>query len=201
MRTNTPLIQKDVENLTQTTVNSILTGPCRPPYLCDFIWNVQALNRAGKPMGNNNGTSEPYTFSAKEENKCPSHTLPEDKKEIRPADAKAITFKWANNATPGQAAMYRLKVWQLMQGQNGTQAMRSNNPVVTREVRNVNEISISSIYTGPCRPPYLCDYIWAVEMMDASGQVTCTSEPTLNVRSMHCLKTKKNFVWQMPNKE
>jgi hypothetical protein len=53
---------KDVDNLTQATVSGILTGPCKPPYLCDFIWSVQALNRNGKPMGNNDGTSEPYTF-------------------------------------------------------------------------------------------------------------------------------------------
>ncbi len=301
LRTNTPLIQKDVDNLTQTTVNSILTGPCKPPYLCDFIWNVQALNRAGKPMGNNNGTSEPYTFSATEEKrkgpdnvfpedkkefkpdevkqsvtfrwttlvpkpkepvtyilrvwqlmqgqngtqattsnqpivtkevtdlnqvtvsgiytgpckppylcdfiwnvqavtrdgtpggiseptvfkvteeagKCPANTLPEDKKKISSAEAKqAITFKWTKTATPGEAPTYRIKVWQLMQGQNGTQAMRSNPPIVTKEVRNVNEVSVSGIYTGPCKPPYLCDFIWAVEVMDASGRITCTGEPT-----------------------
>jgi hypothetical protein len=62
MRTNSPIISKDLDNLTQATVNGILTGPCKPPYLCDFIWAVQALDRSGKPMGNNNGTSEPFTF-------------------------------------------------------------------------------------------------------------------------------------------
>lgn len=62
MRSNQPLVTKDVDNLTQATVNNLYTGPCKPPYLCDFIWNVQALNRNGKPMGNNNGTSEPFNF-------------------------------------------------------------------------------------------------------------------------------------------
>lgn len=62
MKASQPIITKDVENLTQANVNGILTGPCKPPYLCDFIWTVQALNREGKPIGNNNGTSEPYTF-------------------------------------------------------------------------------------------------------------------------------------------
>lgn len=62
MRTNQPIVTKDVDNLTQATVNGIYTGPCKPPYLCDFIWNVQALNRNGKPIGSNDGTSEPYTF-------------------------------------------------------------------------------------------------------------------------------------------
>lgn len=33
----------------------------------------------------------------------------------------------------------RLKVWQLMQGQNGTQAMRSNKPIVTKDVDNITQ--------------------------------------------------------------
>jgi hypothetical protein len=63
MRSNQPIVEKDVANITQTTITNLYTGPCKPPYLCDFIWNVQALNKEGKPMGNNNGTSEPYSFS------------------------------------------------------------------------------------------------------------------------------------------
>ncbi len=64
MQINQPLITKDVDNITQTVVNNIVGGPCLPPYLCDFIWNVQALNREGKPIGENNGTSKPFVFSA-----------------------------------------------------------------------------------------------------------------------------------------
>ena len=62
MKANNPILSKDVNNMTQAAVTNLLTGPCKPPYLCDFIWNVQAVNRDGKPMGNNNGNSEPYTF-------------------------------------------------------------------------------------------------------------------------------------------
>jgi hypothetical protein len=62
LRTNAPIITREVNNLTQATVNGLLTGPCKPPYLCEFTWNVQAVDRSGKPIGNNNGTSEPFTF-------------------------------------------------------------------------------------------------------------------------------------------
>jgi len=68
MKANQPLIDKEVREITQTTVSSILTGPCKPPYLCDFIWNIQAVNREGKPMGRNNGNSEPYTFKVLDDN-------------------------------------------------------------------------------------------------------------------------------------
>jgi hypothetical protein len=66
MRSNQPIVEKDVANITQTTITNLYTGPCKPPYLCDFIWNVQALNKEGKPMGRNNGLSEAWSFSAKQ---------------------------------------------------------------------------------------------------------------------------------------
>lgn len=62
MKVNSPIISKDVDNITQAIVTNLYTGPCKPPYMCDFIWSVQALNKEGKPMGRNEGTSEPYTF-------------------------------------------------------------------------------------------------------------------------------------------
>ena len=70
MQANQPIVTRDIDNITQAIVtgSSIYTGPCRPPYLCDFIWNVQALNREGKPMGRNNGTSEPFTFKIADDN-------------------------------------------------------------------------------------------------------------------------------------
>ncbi len=153
------------------------TGPCKPPYLCDFVWNVQAKTREGTIVG----TSEPTVFSVKEETgKCPANTFPEDKKRLDLEEVKrSITFKWTKMETPGESSAYRLKVWQLIQGQNGTQAMKSNTPIVTKEVRNANEITVNGILTGPCKPPYLCDFIWAVEKISASGQVTCSSQPTM----------------------
>ncbi len=65
MKVNQPLITKDVDNITQAVVNNLVGGPCLPPYMCDFIWNVQALNREGKPIGENNGTGKPFQFSAR----------------------------------------------------------------------------------------------------------------------------------------
>jgi hypothetical protein len=185
MRTNQPIVTKDVDNITQAAINSIITGPCKPPYLCDFIWNVQALNRNGKPMGNNNGTSEPYTFSAAEEKtKGPENVFPENEKKFNPADVKqAVTFRWTPIAPKLQEPVtYRLKVWQLMQGQSGSQAMRTNQPIVTKDADNITEATVSGIYTGPCRPPYLCDYIWIVEASSqqagAAPKIIGTSEPT-----------------------
>ncbi len=186
MRTNQPIVTKDVDNITQAVVNGIYTGPCRPPYLCDFVWQVQAMNKDAKPIGRNNGNSEPYTFSAKQsESGELKNVFPEDNKKISASDAqKPITFRWtAIVPKPREPVTYRLKVWQLMQGQNGTQAMRTNKPIVTKEVDNITEATVSGIYTGPCRPPYLCDYIWMVEAVTkqagAAQQVIGSSSATM----------------------
>jgi len=48
---NQPLITKDVDNLTQTSIDNLITVPCLPPYSCDFVWNVQAFNKEGKLIG------------------------------------------------------------------------------------------------------------------------------------------------------
>lgn len=63
MNTNQPIVTKDVDNLTQTIMTNLLTAPCSLPNLCEFIWNVQAMDRDGKPIGGNKGNSSPHTFS------------------------------------------------------------------------------------------------------------------------------------------
>ena len=178
MRTNQPIIVKDVDNITQAVVTGIYTGPCKPPYMCDFVWQVQAVDREDHPIGSNEGKSEVWTFKVTEQKAdCPSNISPENNKHFSEAEAKQpMQFKWTNAATPGATAMYRLKVWQLMQGQNAAQAMRANKPVVTKEVTGLTETTVTGVITGPCKPPYMCDFIWAVEMLDANGKVSCTSE-------------------------
>lgn len=58
MRSNQPIVNKDVDNITQATATNIYTGPCRPPYLCDFIWSVSTV-QGGKITSE----SSPSSFS------------------------------------------------------------------------------------------------------------------------------------------
>ena len=181
MRSNQPVVSKDVDNLTQAVVSGLYNGPCKPPYLCDFIWNVQAVNREGKPMGRNNGTSEPYTFSIKEQDeteiKPPVNTFPTNNASISSEEAKrSITFKWKPVEPKQLGLKYRLRVWQLMQGQNGTQAINKNTPVYTLDVDAdgtydplTDGLFILKFYNGPCKPPYLCDFVWNVQALNKEG--------------------------------
>ena len=176
MRSNQPIITKDVDNITQAVVSNLYTGPCKPPYMCEFIWQVQALNKDGKPIGRNEGNSEPYTFKVESketsESTPPKLTAPENgKKFIAKSMSAPALFRWTPIVPkPQEPVTYRLKVWQLMQGQNGTQAMKQNKPFVTKDVTDITEAAISNLYTGPCKPPYMCEFIWSVQALNKEGK-------------------------------
>jgi hypothetical protein len=101
----------------------------------------------------------------------PENVAPINGKSFSADEAQSpITFRWTPVVPkPQQPVTYRLRVWQLMQGQNSTEAMKTNQPIVTKDVDNITQAVIPGIYTGPCRPPYLCDYVWTVQAMDRNG--------------------------------
>ncbi|MEP7237699.1 MAG: hypothetical protein ABI685_07540 [Ferruginibacter sp.] len=87
--------------------------------------------------------------------------------------SKPVLFRWtAMVPKPKETVTYRLKVWQLMQGQNGVEAMRINQPIITKDVYSITQAAISNLYTGPCKPPYLCDFVWSVEVFSGDEPVT-----------------------------
>ena len=196
MKSNQPNIEKEVRDLNQTIVTGVVTGPCRPPYMCDFVWDVQALNKDGKPMGNNNGYSELFHFSAQQTGsiKAPVNLLPENNKSIPIGEAmKSVQFKWKPvDPNPNGPITYRLRVWQLMQGQQPQTAMRSNQPIVTKDIINHTELTVTGVITGPCRPPYMCDYVWDVQALNSQGQPVGenngTSEPTVFLVSQYIIQ-------------
>jgi hypothetical protein len=111
---------------------------------------------------------------------APKNVLPQNGKSFSADEAShPITFRWTPIVPKPQQVIYRLKVWQLMQGQNSTEAMRTNQPIVVKDVDNITETTVAGIYTGPCRPPYLCDFIWAVQAIDQNGNPIGTSNPTV----------------------
>ena len=111
---------------------------------------------------------------------APQNVAPINGKSFSADEAsQPIAFRWTPVVPKPQSVIYRLKVWQLMQGQSGSQAMRTNQPIVTKDVDNITQTTVVGIYTGPCRPPYLCDFIWTVEAIDSNGNLIGTSNPTV----------------------
>jgi hypothetical protein len=128
---------------------------------------------------------KPFTIAdAKEQTYSPpNNIMPTDKKTLTETEAKVLTLRWTPIVPkPKDPVTYRLKVWQLMQGQTGVQAMRTNAPIAEKEVTNITQAVLSNIYTGPCKPPYLCDYVWNVEATKTNplGEIVMLgkSEPT-----------------------
>ncbi len=98
----------------------------------------------------------------------PTLIVPENGKVFPEKDLlKPVMFRWTTLVPkPREAVTYRLKVWQLMQGQNGTQAMKANQPIITKDVANITQAVVTNIITGPCKPPYLCDFTWSIQALD-----------------------------------
>jgi hypothetical protein len=106
--------------------------------------------------------------------------LSEAQAEFKLDAVQSVTFRWVAAPKSEVAVSYRLRVWQLMQGQNAATAMKENQPIVTREVAGT-EVTVSDIYTGPCRPPYLCDFVWSADVVSKEGTGTPSASGSLEV--------------------
>jgi hypothetical protein len=130
-------------------------------------------------------TKDDEVIATTEQVLAPQNQSPANGKSFSADEAsQPITFRWTPIVPkPQEPVTYRLKVWQLMQGQNGTQAMRTNQPIVMKDVADITEATVQGIYTGPCKPPYLCDFIWTVQAIDSNeipiGNNNGTSEPSI----------------------
>jgi hypothetical protein len=185
MRTNQPIVTKDVDNITQAIITNLNAEPCMLPRLCSYVWNVQAMDKDGKAIGGNNGMSEPSTF--KVENKTIEEPVQIDN--VIPANNAKVNadtpmlFRWTPVVPkPKEPVTYRLRVWQLMQGQSGAQAMRTNKPIVTKDVADITETLVERraiCNRLPC--PYE-NLVWSVEAskINKMGEVEVlgSSEPS-----------------------
>ncbi len=84
---------------------------------------------------------------------------------------KPVTFRWTPVIPkPEDPVAYRLSVWQLMQGQTGPQAIKANKPIITKDVDSITQAVLTNLATGPCKPPYLCDFVWSVQALNREGK-------------------------------
>jgi hypothetical protein len=81
-----------------------------------------------------------------------------------------LLFRWTPVAArANEAVTYRLKVWQLKEGQTNAQVMQTK-PLLTKDVQNVAEATVTNLVTNPCKPPYTCTFIWQVEALDKNAR-------------------------------
>jgi hypothetical protein len=103
---------------------------------------------------------------------APQNISPTNEKQFKESDIKVpFTFRWAPVLPkPKDPVMYKLRVWQLMQGQTGMQATKTNDPIIEKEISNINQAIVANLITGPCQPPYLCEFVWNVQALDKEGK-------------------------------
>lgn len=117
--------------------------------------------------------TKPFTIgSTTQAYQPPQNIQPANAASITAANiTKPITFRWTPVIpTPQGPVTYRLKIWQLQTGQTGTQAKIQNQPLVTKDVNSITQTVITNLVTGPCQPPYLCDFVWTVQALNPQGQ-------------------------------
>jgi len=89
---------------------------------------------------------------------------------IIPRDSD-VEFRWTPVIPkPSNPVTYRIKVWQLMEGQNGPQALKVNQPIITKDVDNLTQIVVNKLITSPCAPPNTCSFIWNVQALGREGK-------------------------------
>ena len=134
-------------------------------------------------FGSRQGAVTPFS-----EESCKSFTIPSAEQQayqgpqaLSPANGTAIsekdakmpiTFRWTPVVPrPKDPVTYKLSVWQLLQGQNGTQAQKANQPILSKDFVNLNQTAINNLIIGPCKPPYLCDFVWNVQALNREGKL------------------------------
>ena len=182
LSTASPMGSFDVKTFTTGELSSML-GNC--PILKEGSYQICVQFFGPDRLAISNEQCKEFRVeTAKAEDFAPPTLItPENEKRISKKDLlNPILFRWTPLVPkPKEPVTYRLKVWQLMQGQNGAQAMRSNAPLITKDVQNVTQAMVSNLLNGPCKPPYLCDFIWQVQALTKEekpiGRNNGNSEP------------------------
>lgn len=122
-RSSEPFITKDVKDAFQAIIQLRQPLPNR-----NLVWNVQALNRDGKPVGENNGISATFTIIINPVNDPPSIiTLISPANLSSVAAGEAPRFNWQHKNHP-TGSVYRIKIVEILSDQSPEEAYRGNKP-------------------------------------------------------------------------
>ncbi|MFI5133530.1 MAG: hypothetical protein ACHQEB_04295, partial [Chitinophagales bacterium] len=96
----------------------------------------------------------------------PQLILPADKSALLPAQAKTIQFRWTPvSPAPTGIVTYKLQVFEVMNGQYPEQAVRSNQPILEKELPGATQfIWIPQNDIQPIQ------YVWTVQALDREGR-------------------------------
>ena len=124
-----------------------------------------------------------FTVKDKEVNNFdpPKNISPVNEKKFTDVETKVpITFRWTIPLPiPTTPITYRLKVWQLMQGQNGAAAIKTNQPIIDENIKDQTQFLYKKGWNGIITTTTKASFIWAVEVINSQGNKLTSSEPTV----------------------
>jgi alpha-tubulin suppressor-like RCC1 family protein len=111
---------------------------------------------------------KPFTIADKKDKPTytpPTNISPANDKVLAEKEAKTpLTFRWTPIVPkPKEQISYKLKVWQLMKGQNATTALKANRPVVEKEVKEITQYVKPNLMGDIEMLENKADLVWRVE--------------------------------------
>lgn len=121
--------------------------------------------QSGKSVGTSGTVCKVFTIVAYQ---APTLINPTNKEIIKGAAIKGIVFRWSPVIpSPKAIVTYRLQVWEVLEGQNSMTALRSNQPIVEKDLKGMLQtqwpIDFSLPDTGKT-------YVWTITPLDDEGR-------------------------------
>jgi hypothetical protein len=117
--------------------------------------------KSGKPVGTSGTVCNVFTIVAYQ---APTLISPTNKEVIKGAAIKGIVFRWSPVIpSPKTIVTYRLQVWEVLQGQNSMTALRSNQPIVEKDLKGILQCQWPVDFALPDTGK---TYVWTVTPFD-----------------------------------
>lgn len=117
------------------------------------------------PVGTSGTVCKTFSILAYQ---APTLVNPKDKEAISESGMKGIVFRWTPvTPAPSTIVTYRLQVWEVLEGQNSMTALRSNQPIVERDLKGVLQTQWPVEFAMPEMGK---NYVWTVTPLDDQGR-------------------------------
>lgn len=121
--------------------------------------------QTGKPVGSSGTVCKIFTIVAYQ---APTLIAPGNKEIIKVEGIKGIVFRWTPVIPmPPMIVTYRLLVWEVLDGQTPMTALRSNQPIVEKDLKGI----LQTQWPPDFQMPELGkSYVWTITPLDEEGR-------------------------------
>ncbi|MFM9944765.1 MAG: hypothetical protein ACKVQB_05985, partial [Bacteroidia bacterium] len=121
--------------------------------------------QSGKPIGTSGTVCKVFSIVAYQ---APTLIAPANKEVIKGAAIKGIVFRWSPVIpSPKTIVTYRLQVWEVLEGQNSMTALRSNQPIVEKDLKGILQTQWPTDFPLPDTG---VNYVWTITPIDDEGR-------------------------------